>query len=301
MLELHGGQGAYKKFSKFEIQESVGAIGERAWQFTHTPNIKSPEKSSRIADLKLQGNKLTFQWKREALSTPGSSCLRNCMLSMKTGSKAVNLPMRKPVKIEPITIGEKIMSGKTSVKIEDMPDTANLKLTLLPFGQGWPVAKFANEQPEFPAVKGKQTIAFGETLKEFLVMNLASTGRSKLTVSLNSQVVLGEKLLEPYRGKKRIEDILRSMQAEKAKLENGIKVYKTLTRTEQDKRRQAKDDAQLRLNALGRNIPRVKGFLEKGPNLIGKKLRLAVVYQAGQYQVHLATPNGKPLQAKKAQ
>ena len=295
MIDLHGGKKAYKDETSFDLKEAPGAVGERKWDIRFTPNTKVESKFDVIADMKIENDQLIFQWRKEALPIVGAGCFRNCLLALKTGTSIKPVALRDPVAIPPLVLDEKTLGGKTEAKVDDLPELDALFVEIMMPAENFPTHKFVGGKSTISAVKGETGVLFGELTHEYLAFGIQSRGRGKIMVSLESQLQSADGTGVKFPGRKKMEESIEPNTLQEKAFAEELTRLKALTATKEITNQIS--IGQLALNRLKENNVRTNAFMAVLGQLEKREIPVRVYFQAGEYQVNLATPDGKPLPA----
>ncbi|HZL89400.1 MAG TPA: serine/threonine-protein kinase [Pirellulaceae bacterium] len=99
LVQLKGGQTAYKGKSSFLLEPANGGTAPRDWEIKFQSEKDPPVV---VASLALKDDQLVFQWAEEATRQQSAPFLCNCALSLSAGTALHQVALRKPITAEPL-------------------------------------------------------------------------------------------------------------------------------------------------------------------------------------------------------
>jgi serine/threonine protein kinase len=172
-VELEGGDKAYKTKQPFVMRALPGS--ERDWEIFFTQAAGAELK---VAQLAAKDNQLFFQWTAQAAAEPIANHLRNCVLSLRTGTAQERLSLRKPVDIGAVTVDlDKGMKASFRVPWPPEPDTIRVDVAV----EGkFPGTRF-DPSPTLE-VGGETNVWFGDGTAQILFFKFECSSKRDIEV-----------------------------------------------------------------------------------------------------------------------
>jgi len=244
-VRLIGGDQVHKSKKVFEIRNGLGGTSLRDFEIFLTGPKDSNDQELLVAKLWFDQKQMKFQWTDQAPKDPSCNYLRNCTIGLLTGASAVDVKLRKPVKLEPIALDfEKGASGETSApKLDWLPDPSTVRVAV-EFVTAKNLPNRFDPGNEFAGVKGSANILLGGELI-LAGGNRMHTSSIKLesTVGRSMQVDAtlyvnypgrGKKLYTPSRYvEKKLDSLLAELNQNKSVLANYLVAYSKITDNKQ--------------------------------------------------------------------
>jgi serine/threonine protein kinase len=173
-VELEGGDKAYKSKQPFVLRAAPGS--ERDWEIFFTQAAAAELK---VAQLAAKDNQLLFQWTAQAAAEPIANHLRNCVLSLRTGTAQERLSLRKPIEIGAVSVDfDKGVKAGFRVPWPPEPDTIRVDVAV----EGKLPATRFDPSPTLE-VGGETNIWFGDGTAQILFFKFECAAKRDIEVT----------------------------------------------------------------------------------------------------------------------
>ncbi len=295
-VTLHGGDKATR--GKFEFLMRTSTSENATWLVS----MKSKSSvSDPIAKFMLKGQSFEFHWTDTALSQSNAKFLMNCGLKISARQIDHKLALREPVESSVLAY-ERTFSPTAEAKLSDLPDAENIKIQLVNFSDNFPARSFVGKKTEIVGRTGSITIVCKpENIDIFKTKFTSRTRGAKMFVNGESYFVTPDKreIKISSFGKFEVEanrEIARitQLQINFAELMNQ---YNKID----DPNQKGQFTTRTNRAAIEKQVKAekpIKAHLERALALLKSvnesKIGVRIFYQAGELEVDLATPDGKP-------
>lgn len=295
-LTLQGGDKATR--GKFEFLMRSSTSENATWLVSMKTNSSVTDP---IAKFVLEGQSLGFQWTNEAAKQSNAKFLMNCGVKISARGVDHKLSLREPVVASMLTF-ERSFSPTAEAKLSDLPQAENIKIQLVHFSDNFPSHIFVGKKNEIAGRNGAITILCKpENIDALKVKFTSRTRGSKMFVNGESHFITPDKReiklssiskfeLEANREIARITQL----QINFAELMNQYNKLDDPNAKREFTIKTKRADIEKRVQV---DKP-IKAHLERSIALLKKvneaKIGIRIFYQAGEIEVDLATPDGKP-------
>lgn len=295
-VTLQGGDKATR--AKFEFLMKTSTSENSTWLVS----MKSKSSvSDPIAKFRLKGQSFEFHWTDAALSQSNAKFLMNCGLKISTRQTDHKLALREPVESSLLTY-ERTFSPTAEAKLSDLPDVENIKIQLVNFSDNYPDRSFVDKKTEIVGRTGSITIVCSPENIDIFKTRFTSRNRgSKMLVNGESYYVTPDKreIKISSFGKFESEanrDIasFTKLQINYAELMERYNKIKDANQKRQFTSETNRAEIEKQVNAgkpLKAHLERALAILK---SVNESKIGVRIFYQAGELEVDLATPDGKP-------
>lgn len=285
LIDLAGGEHAYKGKTTFALRGAKKGVAERSWEIVVGD---TPESQLLVAKLWVENSKLMFQWTKQAEDEFAANYLRNCMLSMRTGVAAHTLALRKPVEVEPIVLDLTKGGSQFDAKFEAIPDRDSIVIEVTKLDGNIPENKY-DPSPQFKAGEATKLI-FGKEGEQVLYFQFSSSvSVAGIKVAISPNLAIGNRPVI-FNPKKFGVFLTQQDQAVKyAELRAAQPPPPNLPKDRQDQMKTlATNEAEL----AKKQLELLKVVEGQATSLTGARIEMRVFYNAGEHQVDLARTPG---------
>ena len=295
-VTLHGGDKATR--GKFEFLMKTSTSENSTWLVS----MKSKNSvSDPIAKFRLKGQSFEFHWTDAALSQSNAKFLMNCGLKISTRQTDHKLALREPVESSLLNY-ERTFSPTAEAKLSDLPDVENIKIQLVNFSDNFPDRSFVDKTTEIVGRTGSITIVCNPENIDIFKTRFTSRNRgSKMLVNGESYYVTPDKREIKISSFAKFESeanrniaSFTKLQINYAELMERYNKIKDANQKRQFTSETNRAEIEKQVNAgkpLKAHLERALAILK---SVNESQIGVRIFYQAGELEVDLATPDGKP-------
>lgn len=295
-VSLHGGYFASNSKIKFDLRTSTSL--DQTWMVMAGPENELRE----VGRFSLDGDKFLFAWTRLATEIVNLADLRNCAIKLKAADFQKSVVLRTPV-VAPALEFEKSLNASTQIKIDELPTLDNVHIVVVKQGNDFPQYSFVGGKNKMTGRADSLSVNFNQNGVEMINLEISSrVSDTGISIRAVASYVSPDKQKEKLTSFKQFEKT-----AEKAikQCDDAVQDFKDFAaKAPQDNKAKAafvQSQPYQDLQALSKKAPIYKKHiaqaLEVARKLNKSKMGLRVYFQAEEFQVDLATSNGKPYQA----
>lgn len=291
--ELKGASKAYRDKVTFTITAADGGTATDAFEV----QVVEGDKRSRIGRFEVADGQLQFRFDEAAADVPAANFLRNCYLNLRTGTDVGGVALRRPIRMEGLTLDEKRLVAEASLKLDHLPDMASIQYRVLPLPENFPEYGFRDAKPQAPVNGGQVDVIFGGKYAEALFLRFQAVSRRGLELKVDPFAIT-DRRPRPFKADE-IAGNLEQIQRQVQLLTNNIAAAEAnIPALPEPQRPIAQEQigglrGQLnQAQELQKNLSDTMEFVGKLKNQV---LPFAVYYMADEYKVYLASPSGEPL------
>ncbi len=302
IVSLHGGDHASKSKVEFFLKSS------RSQDATWNVSAGLSEANAKpVGKFQYSDGSLGFQWDAAAGSVSNAASLVNCGVRIKAADFAHDVALRAPVISTPILF-EKSFTTSSESKLENPPNPDNIKIVLVGVPKEFPVFTYIKNQDFLTGRPGAIQLFFKKDSIDVVNVTLSSKIRgSKLQVDWQSNFVTADKQLVKLPGyktfAKQIEQTIGEIEVLEQRLQQYDAAYNKL-QSPQEKSAFTRNFNKKKMETQVRAERPIKKHLLNANEFLKKmrtaKIGVRVYYQAGEIEVDLATPDGKPFSKPQA-
>ncbi|MCH7728333.1 MAG: hypothetical protein IH991_17925 [Planctomycetes bacterium] len=293
--EMSGGDQAYNSKQVFVMRNADRGLDERAFEIYLK---KSNNDELMIAKWGIEEQKLWFEWTNKAQQEVASNYVRNCLLTLNTGTETHQLALRKPVSMGRLAIDmDKVSGGKIDARLDYLP-SADFISVEISVAKNFPPHKLANRELEVTGKNSSTKLLLGEPGQEILYFYIKSAlkGKGGLEITALPKLYPQQRKMTAFNKTtfdKETEQMTRTLQSAPLQL---AAYDREITKAGQNqqlkkliKQRKAQFESQL-TNAQAQVASRNK-LVQFIKRVEESAIQVRVFYRAGDYQVDLAQAN----------
>ncbi len=184
---------------------------KQRWNLEVKRNPRAKGKTIGKFQFDWETERLDFQWTEDAARSKFANNIRNAGLKLTVASESRTIGLRKPLKLEPLTLSAKTLAGRADCMIDHLPNPEMITVELLP----WKAAGMPETwiEPAIVPVGQSAVVHFHEAVSNrFCFLQINTNMRKK--VSLETQLVLkhAEGTLAPVRSQAELKQLAASVR-----------------------------------------------------------------------------------------
>lgn len=291
---LHGGDQASKSKVQFVLRASTSQ--DATWMVTMgTSGSMKP-----IGRMLIKDSQFGFSWEPEAADLVNSVYLINCAVRLQASRFIHEFQLRKPVVSSPLEFA-KSFNVTADAKLDYLPNMDNVKIQLVNIPKDFAAFSYGKKKDFLTGRADNAELFFRreniDIVKGFLSNRVRGT---KLSVNLALAHVTPDKQLEKMSGIDKFEKTANAIIQEADQLQvqyNQLMAEYNKLKTREEKARftqvTGRSKLQQQVTLAKRYKQHIQHTLEILKSIKDKKIGFRVIYQAGEIEVDLATPDGK--------